>query len=175
MSALEVNEVKPRRSSSALPYINVTPLIDVLLVLLIIFMVITPLKPTRFEASVPQEPPDTPPQNIKPNPLTLVVSIDAQGNLKLNETQEVGTVATPAPLGTTLSSIFEDRKRNKAYKEGILESPNFANMKEDERIEKRVFIKAPRSLKYEQVVQVIDVAKGAGAAPIGLQIDDLAQ
>jgi len=48
-------------------------------------------------------------------------------------------------------------------------------MTEDERIEKRVFIKAPRSLKYEQVVQVIDVVKGAGAAPIGLQIDDLAQ
>jgi biopolymer transport protein ExbD len=175
MSALEVNEVKPRRSASAIPYINVTPLIDVLLVLLIIFMVITPLKPTRFEASVPQEPPDTPPENIKPNPLTLVVSIDTSGNLKLNENQEVGNVSAPQPLGVTLSGIFEDRKRNKAYKEGIIENPNFGNMTEDERIEKRVFIKAPQSLKYEQVVHVIDVVKGAGAAPIGLQIDDLAQ
>ncbi len=174
MSALEVNEVKKRQSSSALPYINVTPLIDVLLVLLIIFMVITPLKPTRFEASVPQEPPDTPPTDIIPNPLTLVVSIDAQGNLRLNE-QEVGTVSAPQPLGVTLSQTFEDRKRNRAYRENILSDPNFANLTEDQRIEKRVFIKAPRSLKYEQVVQVIDVVKGAGAAPIGLQIDDLAQ
>lgn len=175
MSALEVNEAKPRRSTMALPYINVTPLIDVLLVLMIIFMVITPLKPTRFEASVPQEPPDTPPEQIKPNPLTLVVSIDNQGALRLNENEEVGTTGAPQPLGVKLAGIFEDRKRNKAYKEGILEDPNFSNLTEDQRIEKRVFIKAPRSLKYEQVVQVIDVAKGAGAAPIGLQIDDLAQ
>ena len=174
MSALEVNEVKPRRSSGALPFINVTPLIDVLLVLLIIFMVITPLKPTRFEASVPQEPPDQP-QQAKPNPLTLVVSIDTSGNLKLNEQTEVGTVSDPATLGTTLTGIFAERKRNRAYKEGIIENPNFANMTEDERIERRVFIKAPRSLKYEQVVQVIDTIKGAGAAPIGLQIDALAE
>lgn len=175
MSALEVNEVKPRRSSGALPFINVTPLIDVLLVLLIIFMVITPLKPTRFEASVPQEPPDDQQTRAKPNPLTLVVSIDTSGNLKLNENQEVGTVTDPATLGTTLSSIFAERKRNKAYKDGILDNPNFASMTEDERIERRVFIKAPRSLKYEQVVQVIDTMKGAGAAPIGLQIDALTE
>jgi biopolymer transport protein TolR len=42
----------------ATPNINVTPLIDVLLVLLIIFMVITPSKPSRFEAKVPAEPKD---------------------------------------------------------------------------------------------------------------------
>jgi biopolymer transport protein TolR len=62
-------------SGGATPQINVTPLIDVLLVLLIIFMVITPLKPSRFEAKVPAEPkPDDVQANVKPNPLTLVVA-----------------------------------------------------------------------------------------------------
>ena len=55
----------------ATPKINVTPLIDVLLVLLIIFMVISPLKPSRFEAKVPAEPKDQQDVNVKPNPLTL--------------------------------------------------------------------------------------------------------
>ncbi|MEQ1922910.1 MAG: biopolymer transporter ExbD, partial [Pyrinomonadaceae bacterium] len=58
----------------AKPTINVTPLIDVLLVLIIIFMVITPLKPSRFEAKVPAEPKDQQDVNVKPNPLTLVVA-----------------------------------------------------------------------------------------------------
>ena len=42
-------------SNRAVPYINVTPLIDVLLVMLIIFMVITPLKPSRFMADIPAQ------------------------------------------------------------------------------------------------------------------------
>ncbi len=64
-------------SGGATPNINVTPLIDVLLVLLIIFMVITPLKPSRFEAKVPAEPKDEQIQvEPKPNPLTLVVGVN---------------------------------------------------------------------------------------------------
>ena len=67
----------PKRSSTtAEPYINVTPLIDVLLVLLIIFMVVTPLKPSRFKADIPtQRDPMEDLSKLKPNPLTLVVSI----------------------------------------------------------------------------------------------------
>ncbi len=168
-------DLPKHRASGALPYINITPMIDVLLVLLIIFMVLSPLKPTKFEASVPQEPPKDQPQDIKPNPLTLVVGLDRDGNIKLNEQEELGTVNNPGALGQRLSAIFEDRKRNRAYREGIETAPNFADMTEDERIEKRVFIKAPRTTKYEQVVKVIDVVKGAGASPVGLQIDDLQQ
>jgi biopolymer transport protein ExbD len=59
--------------TDAAPYINVTPLIDVLLVLLIIFMVISPLKPTRFEAKVPAEPDPLANQNALPNPNSLVI------------------------------------------------------------------------------------------------------
>ena len=62
--------------SDARPNINVTPLIDVLLVLLIIFMVITPLKPSRFEAKVPAEPKPEDQTVAKPNPLTLVIGIN---------------------------------------------------------------------------------------------------
>ena len=76
----------------AVPYINVTPLIDVLLVLLIIFMVVTPLKPSRFEAKIPSEPdPNQDLSQIKPNPLTLVVTISSDLKLKLNQ-DEMGSV-----------------------------------------------------------------------------------
>ncbi|MCP9494953.1 MAG: biopolymer transporter ExbD [Pyrinomonadaceae bacterium MAG19_C2-C3] len=163
------------RSAGAIPYINMTPMIDVLLVLLIIFMVLSPLKPTKFEASVPQEPPEQK-QEIRPNPLTLVVGIDREGNLRLNAEEEIiGTVNQAGALGQRLRATFDERLRNRAYRENIETLPNFASMSEEERIEKRVFIKAPRSIKYEEVVKVIDVVKGAGASPVGLQIDDLQQ
>src|SRR5438034_4822632 len=71
--------------SRAVPYINVTPLIDVLLVVLIIFMVVTPLKPSRFQADIPtQKDPNENTKNLKPNPLTLVVFISNDLNIKLN-------------------------------------------------------------------------------------------
>jgi biopolymer transport protein TolR len=158
------------KGAKAVPYINVTPLIDVLLVLLIIFMVITPLKPTRFKALVPNEPP---PSNepIKPNPLTLVVSIDKDLKLKLN-TDEVGSVNDTSNLSQKLSAIFQDRRVNHAYEPG---KETRVDLPEEERIAKAVFVKAPRSLPYGEVVKVIDAIKGAGGNPIGLQIDDLPQ
>ncbi|HVG39405.1 MAG TPA: biopolymer transporter ExbD [Pyrinomonadaceae bacterium] len=102
----------------ARPDINVTPLIDILLVLLIIFMVITPLKPTRFKALVPQEPEPDPNQVVKPNPLTLVVAIDKDMKVKLN-TDEFGSVNDTGNLSTRLSQIFADRKQNRAYATGM--------------------------------------------------------
>ena len=149
--------------ATAVPYINVTPLIDVLLVLLIIFMVVTPLKPSRFEAKIPSEPdPQQDLSQIKPNPLTLVVTIANDLKLKLNQ-DDMGSVNDTAALGQRLSNLFAQRKEQRAYRPGT------------EEVEKTVFVKAPRSLKYGEVVKVIDVIKGAGANPVGLQIDDLAQ
>jgi len=146
----------------AVPYINVTPLIDVLLVLLIIFMVVTPLKPSRFEAKVPSEPDPNQSQDIKPNPLTLVVTIDKDLKLKLN-LDDMGSVNDTAPLSSKLAYLFQQRKEQNAFRPGTTE------------VEKTVFVKAPRSMQYGEVVKVIDAIKGAGASPVGLQIDDLAQ
>jgi biopolymer transport protein ExbD len=158
--------------SKAVPYINVTPLIDVLLVLLIIFMVITPLKPSRFQADIPtQRDPNEDLSKLKPNPLTLVVSISNDLQLKLNQ-DSMGSVNDTGPLSQKLVQVFQQRKEQHAYKPGM---ETRTEIPEDQRIEKTVFIKAPRSLKYGDVVKVIDALKGAGANPVGLQVDDLPQ
>lgn len=145
----------------ARPNINVTPLIDVLLVLLIIFMVITPLKPSRFEAKVPAEPKDQQDVNVKPNPLTLVVAINKETKGITLNNEPFGDVSDTEKLNTKLAEIFRERTNNGVFRENSNE------------IEKTIFIKSPKSVRYGDVVKVIDAAKAAGAAPIGLQIDDL--
>jgi biopolymer transport protein ExbD len=150
--------------SGATPNINVTPLIDVLLVLLIIFMVITPSKPSRLEAKVPAEPKDDN-QNVilRPNPNTLIVFINREGaKLRLNQ-DDIGDISDTAPLTAKLEEVFKDREARGVLREGTNE------------VEKTVFIKAPKSVKYGDVVKAIDAVKLAGAQPIGLQIDDLEQ
>jgi biopolymer transport protein ExbD len=127
------------------PYINVTPLIDILLVLLIIFMVISPLKPAKFEARIPEKLPADQ-RNIKTTD-SLVVSIDRDGGYRLNQ--------QPAKTIDDLAGILRfalDRRPLEL---------------------RTVFVKAPRFLKYGEVVRVIDVIKAAGSAEIGLQIEGL--
>src|SRR5580765_4092849 len=154
----------------AVPYINVTPLIDVLLVLLIIFMVVTPLKPSRFKADIPtQRDPNEDLSKLKPNPLTLVVSISPDLQIKLNQ-DSLGSVNDTSPLAQKLAVTFAQRKEQRAYKVGMEAR---SDVKEDDRIEKTVFVKAPHAVKYGDVVKVIDAIKGAGASPVGLQVDDL--
>ena len=150
------------------PDINVTPLIDVLLVLLIIFMVITPLQPSRFQTKIPQ-PPDRS-AHVDPNIHTLVVTIDRDLRLKLNSIGDMGSVNDTGKISAELARIFRERGENRVYRYEMTERTNLA---EEERVEKTVYIKAPRSIWYGDVVKVIDGIKGAGAAPIGLQVDDL--
>ena len=158
------------KTSTAVPYINVTPLIDVLLVLLIIFMVVTPLKPSRFKADIPtQRDPNEDLSKLKPNPLTLVVSISPDLQIKLNQ-DPLGSVNDTTPLAQKLALTFQQRKEQRAYKVGM---ETRSDLKEDDRIEKTVFVKAPRAARYGDVVKVIDAIKGAGANPVGLQVDDL--
>ncbi len=154
------------RQTDPSPYINITPLIDVLLVLLIIFMVVSPLKASRFEAKIPSEPTG---DVANPSPLALVVTIDKDLQIKLNK-NAVGAIDDLSQLSGELSRVFQARKENGVFRE---DSVRRTNLSDDEKIEKTVFIKAPRSIAYGQVVKVMDAVKGAGAAPIGLQIDDL--
>lgn len=157
-------------SNRAVPYINVTPLIDVLLVLLIIFMVVTPLKPSRFKADIPtQRDPNEDVSQLKPNPLTLVVSITPDLQIKLNQ-DVMGSVNDTSALAAKLQQTFSHRREQHAYKVGM---ETATNIPEDQRVEKTVFVKAPRALHYGDVVKVIDAIKGAGASPVGLQVDDL--
>jgi len=148
-------------SEGAAPHINVTPLIDVLLVLLIIFMVITPLKPSRFEAKVPAEPKDEQQTVVKPNPLTLVVGINRDSKAVTLNNDPFGDVSDTEKLTNRLREIFKERENNGVFREGT------------NQVEKTIFIKSPKSVHYGDVVRVIDAAKMAGAEPIGLQIDDL--
>jgi len=145
------------------PQINVTPLIDVLLVLLIIFMVVTPMKPSAFDAKIPT-PPDQR-SDVEPNIDTLIVVVHRDASMELNREKLAASVADPAPLVERLRTVFRLREENMA----------FVNKHDGSipQIQRTVFIKAPKSLSYGSVAKIVDAVKMAGASPISLQIDDL--
>ena len=96
-------------SSMAEP--NVVPLIDVLLVLIIIFMAITPTTPTGMKALLPQPPPkhERPPQLDS----AIVVQVSADGKVMINQTP-----STWNDLGTTLAEVFKNRADKTAFVKG---------------------------------------------------------
>jgi len=162
-----------RGAKSARPNINVTPFIDILLVLLIIFMVITPLRPARFKALIPGPPSDSP--DIKMSPRTLVVSVDRDLRLTLTRGQTTVAEGSVNDPGAVAARLAEEWRRRKSLGDWKPEMIARADLAPDERIERTVFIKAPRSVRYGEVAKVIDGIKGAGARPVGLQIDELPQ
>jgi biopolymer transport protein ExbD len=151
--------MKIENTKDAAPQINITPLIDILLVLLIIFMVISPLKPAKFEAKLPAES-----NEGKTHPHALIVSVDEKLQLRLNNGETLGSTEDTGKLNALLAQTFQERARNGVVKQ---------NARGEAETEKTVFIKAPRSVNYGTIAKVVDGVKGAGANPIGLQIDDL--
>jgi biopolymer transport protein ExbD len=117
---------------------NVVPLIDVLLVLIIIFMVITPRVPTGLPTIVPQPPP---PNEKQPPPdnRTIVVSILNGGKLMINQDQSDWN-----SLGSRLFDIFK------------------------ERADKVAFVKGDDDVSFAQVSHAIDIMRGAGIDHVGL-------
>ena len=165
-------QARTQRGLDVSPSVNVTPLIDILLVLLIIFMVITPLKPARFKTLIPQRVDDP---RVPKSPRTLIVSVERDLSLKLIRGADVvaeGTVGEAGGVAARLASEWRERKLGGVWKLGLEAR---TDLPPDERIERTVFVRAPSSIRYGEVARVIDAIKGAGAQPVGLQTDELPQ
>ena len=118
--------------------INMTPMIDVLLVLIIIFMVITPLTPKGLEALVPQPPPPNQPPN-QSDQRTVVIVVDKDHHYSINQDS-----INENDLGPSLTDIFKTRA------------------------EHVVFVKGDPSIEFQWVAKAIDIAHGAGIDKVGL-------
>jgi biopolymer transport protein ExbD len=123
--------------------INITPMVDVALVLLIIFMVFTPLRERDVEVQVPETEKVETPEQVPPN--QLVVNVLADGRVRIND-EEVSDAQYVERLGALLA----------AKKPG----------------ERLVFFTGEGQSRYGKLVAVIDGAKQAGAEELGLATDD---
>ena len=118
---------------------NVVPMADIMLVLLIIFMVITPLVPKGLDALVPQPNPNQPDQQVDPDIRTVVVSVNQNGALLINQDP-----VTKAELGARLDDIFRTRA------------------------DRTMFVRGDPEVLFFEVAEVIDIAKGVQIDKIGL-------
>jgi biopolymer transport protein TolR len=128
-------------SGGAVSEINVTPMIDVLLVLLIIFMVIQPTTPKGLEALVPQ-PPKNPEKVPPPNDRTIVVQILAGGAIPIYKIND--QTFAKGDIEPELQKIFETRQ------------------------EKVMFVKGDKDLDFQPVAEVIGMGKAADVTNIGI-------
>ncbi len=126
------------RRKGVVAEMNVVPLIDVLLVLLIIFMVISPLTPKGLEAQIPKQPDesDVPPA---PQDLTVVVQVAADGRLRINQEE-----SSWAKLGERIDEIFRKRAQRVA------------------------FVQGEEEVLFQDIARAIDIMRTAGVEQVGL-------
>ncbi len=127
------------------PVVNVTPLVDVALVVLIIFMVVTPLMTKTFWLNIPKKPEAEAPPPPKDAPPPLVMTVDAKGNIFINK-QSIPRHELPARLPRMLA----------AQTRQIL------------------FFDAKDGTPYGTAIEVMDLARAAGARSIAIVTDPVA-
>lgn len=116
-------------------------------------LVIQSASTQRLAVTLPREPDRE--VLYRPDPFFLQISVDGSGNVRLNQ-EDMGTITTPEKLRTTLENLFEQRKS-----EGVNQ--------------KSIAIKATKKTSYLHLARTVDLAKGAGATPIAIVLDDIAE
>ena len=144
--AMDVAAAQPGRKGRAQPEMNVTPLVDVVLVLLIIFMVLTAMMNEHFWVNVPEKDKkeQTEPEESADDEAPIVVTVNKSGQIQINQ------------------DVFNDREFPERLRRMLVA-----------RGELRVYFDAHDGVPWERAAEAMDLARGAGAAHIGVVTEKL--